>query len=543
MVRGIVLNRGANDEAGPTTEGYAQLAYEGSADAVPVASRIAAALDDATTLPVVVCHESLDDDTASQVVAELQEAGFSPVTLAGRRQAEENAGPGGAGAMAAVEIPDGLLASHPGLKRSDLTAIVGAGLGQLVDTDRLAALANMAGGAASATAHAVGDTASGVADAAEELVTGKTTDAAGEIADAGKGLAAGIPAAAGALADDATVPIAPQADPVPVSSVNTSTTVADSQQRVEPAAEPTPVSQPQATDESGGSRWLLLAGAALALMALVGLLATQCGGDESASDQDTITADPTAIPASEPATSDAGATDTANAEPTAYAEPTAAAEPAAAAEPTAAPEAAPDEPEPTEEPEPTVEPTTISVEDLPPLSSLPERGAVYRPPILYLEGPVRTQEEADTLYESAVAIIGAENVQNNYVVRPDAPPVIDGNLRVESAVLFETNSAVIEDEFLRSLDLGVVAMALNPQVTAIVEGHTDSVGNDASNRVLSQQRAQAVVDYLVSRGVEPSRLQAVGRGESQPFADNATEEGRQLNRRIEVLLFDLLPTE
>ena len=196
----------------------------------------------------------------------------------------------------------------------------------------------------------------------------------------------------------------------------------------------------------------------------------------------------------------------------------------------AATTATPPEPEPTDDP----------LADLPPLSSLPERGAVFRPPYLYLEGPVATQEEADTLYERAVEVMGFDNVINEYVIRPDAPPASSGNVRVEQAVLFETGSAVIAEEFFPTLELGVLVMTLNPQVTMIVEGHTDSVGSDQLNQALSERRAQAVVEYLVSRGIARDRLEPVGFGESSPVASNDNAAGRQINRRIEVELLDLL---
>ena len=72
-----------------------------------------------------------------------------------------------------------------------------------------------------------------------------------------------------------------------------------------------------------------------------------------------------------------------------------------------------------------------------------------------------------------------------------------------------------------------------PQVRLTVKGHTDAVGDANANKTLSQQRAQAVVDYLVSRGVNPGQLQAIGFGSEQPIAANATPEGQFKNRRIE----------
>ena len=66
-----------------------------------------------------------------------------------------------------------------------------------------------------------------------------------------------------------------------------------------------------------------------------------------------------------------------------------------------------------------------------------------------------------------------------------------------------------------------------------IEGHTDNVGQPAENLKLSEERAEAVKQYLASKGVDPARLEAVGRGDTAPIADNASEKGRALNRRIE----------
>jgi outer membrane protein OmpA-like peptidoglycan-associated protein len=68
-----------------------------------------------------------------------------------------------------------------------------------------------------------------------------------------------------------------------------------------------------------------------------------------------------------------------------------------------------------------------------------------------------------------------------------------------------------------------------------VAGHTDSRGSDAYNIKLSQRRAEAVRDYLISKGIAADRLSAKGYGESQPVADNATDEGRFKNRRVELV--------
>jgi outer membrane protein OmpA-like peptidoglycan-associated protein len=74
-----------------------------------------------------------------------------------------------------------------------------------------------------------------------------------------------------------------------------------------------------------------------------------------------------------------------------------------------------------------------------------------------------------------------------------------------------------------------------PDANVVISGHTDARGNDATNQKLSEERAQAVREYLLANmNVEPTRMRAVGYGESQPIATNETEAGRQKNRRIDV---------
>ena len=78
----------------------------------------------------------------------------------------------------------------------------------------------------------------------------------------------------------------------------------------------------------------------------------------------------------------------------------------------------------------------------------------------------------------------------------------------------------------------------NPTVTVTIEGHTDSVGTEKSNQLLSERRANAVKDYLVANGISDDRLSAVGYGEARPIDDNKTRAGRTNNRRVEVKLND-----
>ena len=101
---------------------------------------------------------------------------------------------------------------------------------------------------------------------------------------------------------------------------------------------------------------------------------------------------------------------------------------------------------------------------------------------------------------------------------------------------FGTASSVLDDASEAALDEIVVVLAANPSATLIVEGHTDSDGDNGVNLALSQDRAQSVVDYLVGKGIDAGRLAASGFGDTRPIADNGTPEGRAENRRIEFVV-------
>lgn len=103
-------------------------------------------------------------------------------------------------------------------------------------------------------------------------------------------------------------------------------------------------------------------------------------------------------------------------------------------------------------------------------------------------------------------------------------------------ILFAVNSFAVRSD-LQS-DLGVLATSLDtyPNSTIQIVGHTDSDGEAAFNQQLSERRANAVADVLLRNGVPFNRIQAFGRGESQPVASNLTPEGKAQNRRVEIVI-------
>lgn len=103
-------------------------------------------------------------------------------------------------------------------------------------------------------------------------------------------------------------------------------------------------------------------------------------------------------------------------------------------------------------------------------------------------------------------------------------------------IQFEINKSTVQRESEEKIEKLAIFMRKYPDTTAVIEGHTDEVGTSADNMRLSQSRADNVVNYLEKRGIARSRLQAVGYGNTRPIADDSTEIGRRLNRRIDAVI-------
>lgn len=100
---------------------------------------------------------------------------------------------------------------------------------------------------------------------------------------------------------------------------------------------------------------------------------------------------------------------------------------------------------------------------------------------------------------------------------------------------FDTGMAAIKPESAGSVDQIAALLKAAPTLKVSIEGHTDNIGSPESNKKLSEDRAKAVMDAVVAKGVAADRMTAVGRGQEAPIADNRKEEGRALNRRVEVV--------
>ena len=111
------------------------------------------------------------------------------------------------------------------------------------------------------------------------------------------------------------------------------------------------------------------------------------------------------------------------------------------------------------------------------------------------------------------------------------------NLVMPGAITFDTNKSNIKPNFYATLNKVAQVLTEDSQSGILVTGYTDSTGNDSINIPLSQARAQSVANYLAGQGVARTRINAQGQGSANPIASNATAEGREQNRRVEISIY------
>jgi outer membrane protein OmpA-like peptidoglycan-associated protein len=100
---------------------------------------------------------------------------------------------------------------------------------------------------------------------------------------------------------------------------------------------------------------------------------------------------------------------------------------------------------------------------------------------------------------------------------------------------FETGKSNISGGSQKIIDNIATMLEENPVLKISIEGHTDNIGNAASNKILSENRAKAVLNALIAKGISASRLTSKGWGQEKPIADNTTDAGKAKNRRVEIV--------
>jgi OOP family OmpA-OmpF porin len=117
--------------------------------------------------------------------------------------------------------------------------------------------------------------------------------------------------------------------------------------------------------------------------------------------------------------------------------------------------------------------------------------------------------------------------------------VMQDRIEITEKIQFDLDQATIKSESHDLLDEITKVFLDNPQITKVdIVGHTSDEGADKYNKTLSEKRAKAVVEYLSSHGVDAARMTSKGMGETRPIADNKTEEGKEMNRRVEFLIVE-----
>jgi outer membrane protein OmpA-like peptidoglycan-associated protein len=140
-------------------------------------------------------------------------------------------------------------------------------------------------------------------------------------------------------------------------------------------------------------------------------------------------------------------------------------------------------------------------------------------PSAYLPGEYLRQQAQDFQRVQGLAV---ENYQDRLL------------LEMPGGILFDSGSYMLKAQAQRALNQVADILLTYPQTDIVVSGHTDSIGRDDYNRLLSESRARTVSDYLISRGVQQYRISWLGYGKTLPIASNDTELGRQRNRRVEL---------
>jgi outer membrane protein OmpA-like peptidoglycan-associated protein len=136
---------------------------------------------------------------------------------------------------------------------------------------------------------------------------------------------------------------------------------------------------------------------------------------------------------------------------------------------------------------------------------------------LYMD---KQQQELEEIDEVSVERVDEETLRVNF----------------DSDILFAIDSSVLSAQSMAGLDEFAQVMREYPKTAILIQGYTDSTGSEEHNLRLSQRRADAVYNHLRLREVESDRMSAIGYGEGYPVADNATAQGRELNRRVSILV-------
>lgn len=176
-------------------------------------------------------------------------------------------------------------------------------------------------------------------------------------------------------------------------------------------------------------------------------------------------------------------------------------------------------------------------------------GTFYTKNITDNDGVFKTHLLGGKTYDIKVKTIGEAKEYNTFEI-----PALQKGTRYSESILtitiyesksftldnvyFDSGKSLLKEQSFKELNELFEYLTLKPNVNIEISGHTDNVGNDESNMLLSNKRTIAVKEFLIEKGISENRLQTKAYGETKPIASNETSNGRSLNRRIEVLIIN-----
>lgn len=150
----------------------------------------------------------------------------------------------------------------------------------------------------------------------------------------------------------------------------------------------------------------------------------------------------------------------------------------------------------------------------------------------YIDNVIIRPETESTIVKTETQTITKETIKP---ISPDIKVEV-GNTFVLNNISFTTASYELTEVSFKELDKLVELMNKNPTIAILISGHTDNIGDKKDNLNLSKHRAESVLKYLVSKGINKTRTESEGYGDTKPIANNDTDEGRKTNRRVEVTI-------
>jgi OOP family OmpA-OmpF porin len=155
-------------------------------------------------------------------------------------------------------------------------------------------------------------------------------------------------------------------------------------------------------------------------------------------------------------------------------------------------------------------------------------------PVDEVKKPIKDTFQNIAKQEVKIDTIVITKIDTIYIEKPAATRKIDKSELINKNILFEFDKSVVLKEAFGELESLVNIMVDRPEIKIELQGHMDAVGAESYNTYLSQNRVNAVRDFLVANGIESSRIKCLYHGETKPKATNNNAQGRRQNRRVEV---------